>query len=115
MKCFNCGEEVNPTLVYCAVCGAPLEVDVDDLLEEEERRAGLERSLTAKEWAKDKFVLTAFLFACVVGLRIAVLKKQHYDAFAAFFVPSTLLEENDRPPPAALEVPPLQIPLPTGD
>ena len=113
MKCPNCAMEANPTLVYCASCGMPLEIDLDTLREDEEQKALARREIAGLQLAKARFVLALFLFGCLVAARWVLLEDQHHDAIPAYRVPAELVERAGVDPPVAVEVQRLDIPLPT--
>ena len=112
MKCFNCGGETNPTLLYCGLCGVPLETDVEDIARDEERRRREMRELEARRWAKGLFVLALFLLGCVIATRAVLLTGKRYDAYGAFRVPAQIVSEQGGEPPASVEVDTLSIPFP---
>ena len=112
MKCPSCAQECNPTLVYCSNCGAPLDVDVTDVLEDAERKREESRMITAVRDAKGLFVAGAFALACVLALRWAFLDGRTYDVMPAFRAPYKLVEEAALDPPQALPVEAQKIPFP---
>ena len=112
MKCYNCEEEINPTLVYCNSCGVPLDTEPEDLIFDAEEQAAERRQFEAKEKAKGMLVLALFLFVAVVVARQVVLSDQDYDHTPAYRVPYSVVAEEGLEPPVALDVPTLPIDLP---
>lgn len=112
MKCPQCAQECNPTLVYCSNCGVPLDVDVTDVLEDAERKREESRIITAVREAKGLFVAGAFTLVCVLALRWAFLDERSYDVTPAFKAPYKLVEEAALDPPQALPVEARKLPFP---
>lgn len=112
MKCFNCEEEINPTLLYCSSCGVPLETEPEDLHLDAEEKARERLALEALQKARGLLILSLFLFAAVVALRMIFLRDHTYDHFPAYRVPYSVVAEEGLVPPASLDIPVMQIPLP---
>ncbi len=112
MKCYNCDEEVNPTLVYCNSCGVPLDTQPEDVIFDAEEKAAERRQVEAQQKAKGLLVLALFLFVATVVTRQIVLRDQHYDHTPAYRVPYSIVAEDGLEPPVALDVPPLPITIP---
>ena len=115
MKCPQCQAEVNPTLVYCSTCGLPLDVDVQDVLEDDERRREETRILQAVRDAKGLLVAGAFTLLSTIIVRAVFLEKRDHDHTPAFRAPYALIEEAGIDPPSALPIEPLAIPLPDDE
>lgn len=115
MKCGNCGQDTNPTLVYCTVCGVPTDADVTDVLEEEGRKQAELLLIKAVQEAQKLCVLGVFLFACVLGLRFVLLSPVRPDAWPSYAVPWAVVDEGRTEAPQALPLDPLEVPLPTED
>jgi hypothetical protein len=112
MKCPQCAQEVNPTLVYCSNCGIPLDVDVTDVLEDAEKKREESRIITAVRDAKGLFVAGAFTLVCVLALRWAFLDARTYDVTPAFRTPYKVIEETAIDPPQGLQVEAVKLPFP---
>ena len=112
MKCFNCDEEMDPTLLYCNNCGIPMENDAEDIVADAEERALVNLRFSAVMEARGVLVLTFFLFASTIGLRFVLLKKQSYDHFPAYRAPLKIVEEEGYDPPVALNAEPVRIEIP---
>ena len=112
MKCFNCEEEINPTLLYCNSCGVPLETEPEDLHFDAEEKARERRGTDALQKARALLILTLFLFGVAVAVRMIFLRNQTYDHFPAYRVPYSVVAEEGLEPPTALDVPVMPIPLP---
>lgn len=115
MKCPACQAEVNPTLVYCATCGQPIEADIADVLEDEERRREETRILQAVREAKGLLVAGLFALGATIALRVVFLDDRTYDDTPAFRAPYVVVEEAAPDPPIALPIEPMVIPLPTDE
>lgn len=113
MKCPNCSEEVNPTLVYCQGCGAPTDADFSDVIEDEEKKAAQRRLSSAVREAEELFYLGLFLLISVIVLRVALLKERRHEHTTSFRVPFATLEGLDPPVTVANEARPIKIPPPT--
>jgi len=112
MRCSNCQEETNPTLIYCHSCGVPLELDIEAIAEDEDRKLEESKRIEATQKAKDLLVLALFLFAVTVAARVVLLKEQRYDHFVSYRAPYKLIEEAGIDPPMALKSDPMIIPIP---
>jgi hypothetical protein len=112
MKCFNCNEEMNPTLLYCNNCGVPMENDAEDIIADAEERALAKMRFSAVMEARGYLVTAAFLLASTIGLRFVLLKQQSYDHFPAYRAPLKLVDEEGYDPPVALNSEPMRIELP---
>jgi hypothetical protein len=112
VRCPQCDNEVNPTLVYCSSCGVPLDVDVTDVIEDEHRRREETRIISAVREAKGLLVLGLFSLAVVIALRALFLDKRTYDEVPSMRVPFSVVEEAGIDPPAAVPIEPMPIPIP---
>jgi len=112
MKCPQCQFEVNPTLVYCSNCGIPLDVDVQDVLEDDNRKREETRILQQVRDAKGLLVTAVFTLVCTIVVRAIFLSPRAYDHTPGFRAPYALIEEAGLDPPSALQSEPLVIPLP---
>ena len=112
MDCYNCAQEVNPTLVYCNSCGVPLDTQPEDLIFDAEEKAAERRQFDAKQKALRLLILSLFLFVGTVVARQIVLRDQQYDHTPAYRVPYSVVAEEGLEPPVALDVPTLEIKLP---
>lgn len=115
MKCFQCQAEINPTLVYCSSCGAPVEADAADILEDDERRREETRILQAVRDAKGMLVAGAFALVATIALRAVFLQVRHEDHVPAFRAPYALVEDAGLDPPQTLGIEAEVIPLPDDD
>ena len=112
MKCFNCKQETNPTLVYCNNCGVPLETSLEDLQADEEERVARGLEIQGLHAAKRLFVLSLFLFGLTVALRMVILYGHRYDAFASYQAPAEWVLQRTSEPPESAPVVELEVPLP---
>lgn len=112
MKCFNCGEETNPTLVYCQECGVPLDTDIEDIARDEEAKARELRERDGLLQAKGLFVLSLFLFGVIVALRVVILSERHDDYFTSYRVPSKVVTEAGIDPPSGVPIDAMTLPFP---
>jgi hypothetical protein len=115
MKCFQCQAEINPTLVYCSNCGAPVEADAADILEDDERRREETRILQAVRDAKGLLVTGVFSLVSVLVLRAVFLRPPAEDHVPAFRAPYALIEDAGIDPTSALPVAAEVIPLPSDE
>lgn len=115
MKCGNCATEINPTLVYCQSCGAPVETDFAAIQAAENERIEEAKRIEATLHAKDKMILALFLLGAVFVLRLVLLDKKPYDATTAYRAPYKLVEEAGIDPSATIDTPALALPLPDDE
>ena len=115
MQCPSCGNDTNPTLIYCMVCGAPVEADVEDVIADEQLRSQQLRMVEATREAQKLMVLAVFLLGSVILARVVLLKRQHYDYTVGYRLPYSVIKERAQEPSDVLEVPTLEIPLPQGE
>lgn len=112
MKCPQCQFEVNPTLVYCSNCGLPLDVDVTDVLEDDNRKREETRILQQVRDAKGLLITAVFTLVATIVVRAVLLSPRAYDHTPAFRAPYALIEDASLDPPSALQADPMVIPLP---
>jgi hypothetical protein len=115
VKCPNCSEEVNPTLVYCQGCGAPTDADFSDVIEDEERKAAERRRVSAVREAQELLYLALFLLASIIVLRVVLLKERRHEHVTSFRLPYAVLEDANLDPPVAVPAEARTIKLPPPD
>lgn len=115
MKCPQCEFEVNPTLVYCSNCGLPLDVDITDVLEDDNKKREETRILQQVRDAKGLLVTAIFTLVTTIIVRAVVLREREYDHTPAFRAPYAVIEDASLDPPGALQADPMVIPLPGED
>lgn len=114
MKCPSCGELTNPTMIYCMVCGVPIETDLATIQKHEEEEARERRAREAIKEARELLWLALFVMFSVIAFRKVVIHDRPYRAYPTYRIPVSFVQQGIREPDEALPVPALELPLP-GD
>ena len=112
MKCPHCDQETDPTLLYCKMCGMPVEVDeaaVAEHLERDDARVEIDH-------AED--VTRALLFSMIIFLvatiafRLIVVRPVTGDVSPGYYAPAKVIDDKNIEPTATVEfvIPPIEIP-----
>jgi hypothetical protein len=112
MECPHCGQETDPTLAYCKVCGQQVEFDADALHQAFERDAEHDAVEMLDEQSRAAIYVTVFVLVSVFALRLVLLHPPSADITAGYFPPARLLVEKNLDPAATLDVEPATIDIP---
>lgn len=111
MLCPECGGDTNPTLKFCQLCNAPLDLDFD--------RIGAALSYESDDLVKERLerritgylYMSVFILVIVILFRIILDSPVNAELYPTFTVPaeSVVQPENDSP---TLPVEPARVELP---
>src|SRR5579872_2187980 len=112
MECPHCGEETDPTLIYCKVCGESMELDEETVNKAIERDTELEAIEDMEIQSRGTLYLSIFALASIIALRLVLLRPVPSDVSPGYYADSRILETKSLEPPAALPLDEAPIPIP---
>lgn len=101
-------------MIYCMVCGVPIEADLETIQKHEEIEARERRAHDAVKEARELLWLALFLMFSTIALRSVLIHGRRHTTYPSYRVPVSFVQQSVREPNETLPVTPLELPLP-GD
>jgi hypothetical protein len=112
MECPHCGEDTDPTLLFCRICGQGLEIDEEAVQKDIERDEAQQAVEFMEERTKAGMYIALFVLAAVIAFRVVVLRRVVADVHPGYMAPAKMLDDKGIDPPQTLDMPiqPVEIP-----
>lgn len=115
MDCPHCGEDTDPTLLYCKFCGQAIELDpeaVQKHIERDEEKLAIEH---LEERTRIGLYAAAFSLVAVIALRLVVIAPVPGEVSVGYYPPAQIVQDKNLDPPAGLDLPVEDIDIPNDD